>query len=102
MSAGLLKSRFQPSMLALSMVACGDREDFLQFLGILPSLREGKMPRNCKRESCRGSASARTRLLRSPESSRPYIWLFSCMCDTLSSRKDGTHGFVRIGEYSYD
>src|SRR2546429_2159225 len=54
-------------MLALSMVACGDREDFLQFLGILPSRREGKMPRNCKRESCRGSASARTRLLRSPE-----------------------------------
>src|SRR5947209_14918948 len=47
------------------MVACGDREDLLQFLRLLPSLREGKRRRNCKRGSCRGKASARTRLLRS-------------------------------------
>ena len=33
------------------MVACGDREDFLQFLRMLPSRREGNMRRNCKRES---------------------------------------------------
>src|SRR5207248_921017 len=32
----------------LSMVACGDREDVLQFVRILPSLREGKMRTNCK------------------------------------------------------
>src|SRR5438270_13175568 len=38
------------------MVACGDQEVFLQFLRLLPSLREGKRRRNCKRESCRGSA----------------------------------------------
>ena len=31
--------------------ACGDRKDFLQFLRNLPSLREGKLRRNCKRES---------------------------------------------------
>src|SRR5436309_2876079 len=50
----------------VSIVAYGDREDFLQFLRLLPSRREGKRRRNCKRESCRGSASAPTQLLRSP------------------------------------
>ena len=29
------------------MVACGDREDFLQLLRIVPSLREGTMRSNC-------------------------------------------------------
>src|SRR3989440_1329056 len=33
--------------------------------------REGNMRRNCKRESCRGSASAWTQLLRSPASAHP-------------------------------
>src|SRR5947209_10991651 len=39
------------------MVACGDREDLLQFVRMWPFLREGHMRTNCNRESCRGSAS---------------------------------------------
>src|SRR2546421_5609134 len=34
------------------------QEDFLQFLHMWPSRGEGHMCRNCKRESCRGRASA--------------------------------------------
>src|SRR5436190_2837421 len=54
------------------MVACGDREVFLQFLRLVPDLRPGTRRRNCRREPCRGSASARMRLLISP------AMLFAC------------------------
>src|SRR5947209_13125540 len=55
---GFAKVAFSRACWPLSRVACGDREDFLQFLRTLPSLREGKVRRNCNRESCRGTASA--------------------------------------------
>src|SRR5205823_3601710 len=47
---GFSKVAFSRACWPLSMVACGDREDFLQFVRILPSLGEGKMRTNCKRE----------------------------------------------------
>jgi len=34
----------------VSLVACGDREDFLQFLRFLPCLRQGKKRKNCKKK----------------------------------------------------
>src|SRR6266536_2944126 len=54
------------------MVACGDREDFLQFLRLVPSRREGTRRKNCKRESCRGSASAQNRS-GSQENAAPWL-----------------------------
>jgi len=42
-------TRLYKTMASVSMVACGDHEDFLQFLRLLPSLREGKRRRNCKK-----------------------------------------------------
>src|SRR5260370_26651787 len=45
---GFSKVAFSRACWPLSMVACGDREDFLPFLRIVPSLREGTMRRNGK------------------------------------------------------
>ena len=53
---GFAKVAFSRACWLLCMVACGDREDLLQFLRILPSLREGKMRRNCNK-LCAGIVS---------------------------------------------
>src|SRR2546421_6894403 len=47
---------FSKSLSDVSMVAYGDRKDFLQILRLLPCLRQGKRRKICKRESCRDSA----------------------------------------------
>src|SRR5947209_6985887 len=50
---GFAKVAFSRACWPLSMLACGDRKDFLQFLRTLPSRREDKVRRNCKREAGR-------------------------------------------------
>jgi hypothetical protein len=46
------------SLLVVLMVAFGDRKDLLQFLCIVHFQRKCTMRKNCKRDSCRGIASA--------------------------------------------
>ena len=52
---GFAKVAFSRACWPLCMVACGDREDLLQFLRILLSRRESKMRRNCNK-LCAGIA----------------------------------------------
>src|SRR5437588_13032053 len=55
---GFSKVAFSRACWPWSMDARGDREELLQFLRILPSRREGKMRKDCKREACDDFASA--------------------------------------------
>jgi len=63
------------------MVACGDREDFCSLCALcLPEGKAQGAQTTKENQSCRGSASARTRLLRSPvfreeKACIPFIYL---------------------------